>query len=451
MRALVLGILLICLNSYADPVRTVDPEAAKRGFINLTTKIYDVPQKPDFIDGLVEVWEPELREKALSATPEERKKMIYDRYGLIEPGYENGGYPMSVAVGKDGISTNCFMCHGGKVQGVAIPGAPNHLIDLQTFAEDSAFMQLPPEYRVRPFEALGWMNLSRGVTNAFFFAGYWLQMRDKDLNVLPREEHHDFGLKGSDLDAPAWWTLKYKKRLYSDAFTPVNHRALMQFSLNPANDGQWFIDHEEEFKDILQWIDSVEAPKFTGTVNSEMASRGQKIFNNACAKCHGTYGADAKYPNLVISLASVKTDPERVSNGVPPAVREFYRDSWFGNYGKEDVVLQPKGYVAPNLAGIWASAPYFHNGSVPTLYHVLYPEKRPKVWIIKDVDQLDLERVGLLIEELDAVPESSDMYLFQKRRYFDTTKISKSNQGHLYPNSLNDQEKADVLEYLKTI
>jgi mono/diheme cytochrome c family protein len=38
------------------------------------------------------------------------------------------------------------------------------------------------------------------------------------------------------------------------------------------------------------------------------------------------------------------------------------------------------GYVTPPLHGVWASAPYFHNGSVPNVWSVLKPEDRPKVW-----------------------------------------------------------------------
>ena len=38
------------------------------------------------------------------------------------------------------------------------------------------------------------------------------------------------------------------------------------------------------------------------------------------------------------------------------------------------------GYQAPPLDGVWATAPYFHNGSVPTLAGVLNSKARPKVF-----------------------------------------------------------------------
>jgi endo-cleaving rubber dioxygenase len=38
------------------------------------------------------------------------------------------------------------------------------------------------------------------------------------------------------------------------------------------------------------------------------------------------------------------------------------------------------GYLAPPLYGIWATAPYFHNGSVPNLWEVLEPADRVRIW-----------------------------------------------------------------------
>jgi cytochrome c peroxidase len=104
--------------------------------------------------------------------------------------------------------------------------------------------------------------------------------------------------------------------------------------------------------------------------------------------------------------------------------------------------------VAPPLDGIWASAPYFHNGSVPTLWHVLHPEARPQVWK-RTVDGYDVNRVGLEIESLPELP--AKLSTVERRRHFDTTKFGKSAAGHEYPNDLNEAEKQAVLEYLKTL
>jgi hypothetical protein len=128
-------------------------------------------------------------------------------------------------------------------------------------------------------------------------------------------------------------------------------------------------------------------------------------------------------------------------------------NSWFGHYGSDAVGMEdresPTGYVAPSLDGIWASAPYFHNGSVPTLWHVLHPGERPTVWR-RTPSGYDDARVGLEVEELAEMPpgrlRSSD-----RRTFFDTRKTGKSAAGHDFPDALTEDEKTAVLEYLKTL
>ena len=66
-------------------------------------------------------------------------------------------------------------------------------------------------------------------------------------------------------------------------------------------------------------------------------------------------------------------------------------------------MADPGGYVPPPLDGIWASAPYFHNGSVPTVWHVLHPDERPKVWL-RSEDGYDFKSVGLEFEIFETLP-----------------------------------------------
>jgi len=116
-------------------------------------------------------------------------------------------------------------------------------------------------------------------------------------------------------------------------------------------------------------------------------------------------------------------------------------------YGKDPVILDPKGYVAPPLNGIWASAPYFHNGTVPTLWHVQHPEKRPVVWK-RTAEGYDRNRVGLEVSELDKLPKEVTLGS-ERRTYFNTRRRGKSAAGHRFPDVLNEAEKRAVLEYLK--
>ena len=111
-----------------------------------------------------------------------------------------------------------------------------------------------------------------------------------------------------------------------------------------------------------------------------LSNQGHVLFDKNCASCHGKAGRDEHFPNKIVPIESVGTDPVRLK-ALNPEMRKAYSASWFGEYGKQPFVADPGGYVPPPLDGIWASAPYFHNGSVPTLWHLLHPDERPKVWL----------------------------------------------------------------------
>ena len=67
------------------------------------------------------------------------------------------------------------------------------------------------------------------------------------------------------------------------------------------------------------------------------------------------------------------------------------------------VVTDPGGYVAPPLDGIWASAPYLHNGAVPTLWHLFHADQRPTVWQ-RSEDGYDQEKIGLEVTTMTELP-----------------------------------------------
>jgi hypothetical protein len=246
------------------------------------------------------------------------------------------------------------------------------------------------------------------------------------------------------MDAPPWWHYRRKTHLYVDGFAPRTLRALMQFTLVGGNEAEAIRGWQEDFRHVDAYLASLEAPRWPGKIDRELANRGADVYRRACASCHG--GAD-EWPARRVALRQVKTDPVRL-RALTPAMRAFYRDSWIGE-GREDVVLDPGGYVAPPLDGVWATAPYLHNGSVPTLWHLLRPDRRPAVWRRRDLEDHDRERVGLPVEELEEIPESVRTRA-EKRDLFDTRLPGKSAGGHLFPARLSEEEKRAVLEHLKT-
>jgi mono/diheme cytochrome c family protein len=434
-----------------EPVADVSETPAERGYRLLTTKAY-LP--PDFdqqiFDDLWKSWEEPLRSQAEVATLAERRRLAFSRYGLTEAAGREAGAPLQyVDDGSGGWSMNCLACHGGKVGGRAIAGLPNSLYALETLTDDVRRTKL------RLGRPLSHMDLggaamplgsSIGTTNAVMFGVVLLTYRDADLNVrrdrLPPElVHHAH-------DAPAWWNIKKKRNLYADGGVPKTHRALMQFLLLPSNGPEKFREWENDYRDVLAWIESLEPPKYPFAIDRQLAAVGEQSFERTCARCHGTYGPDGSYPELNVPIDEVGTDRARY-DAIPHSWRESYSATWLGHYGEKAVADELPGYVAPPLDGIWASAPYFHNGSVPTLWHLLHPDRRPSVWT-RTEDGYDQRRVGLEITELEELPAEATAPA-QRRRYFDTRRFGKSAAGHLFPDELSEEEKRAVLEYLKTL
>ena len=425
------------------------PTAPARGYAYLTTKAY-LP--PDFdqatFDSTWQVWEKPARSQAEKATGDERRAMAFARYGLTSlPGQP--GKPHQYVVDSAGNWTmNCLACHQGKVAGRVIPGAPNSLFALETLTEDirqakARLGKKPTRMEIGSlFMPLG---TSIGTTNAVNFGVALMARRDAQLNVLPlamppRMVHHDH-------DAPAWWLLKKKRYIYSDAFAEKGHRALMQFLLIKENGPERFRKWEKDYADILAWIESLEAPRYPFEVDAGLAAKGEHTFTLSCARCHGTYGEHPTYPEKVVPIDEVDTDRTRLE-ALSRVHREAYAKSWFADFGAQKTIAEPVGYLAPPLDGIWASAPYFHNGSVPTLWHVLYPDVRPAVWL-RSEDGYDQQRVGLEVQALDSVP--ADLSPAEKRRYFNSHVRGKSASGHPFADELDDAEKQALLEYLKTL
>jgi hypothetical protein len=99
-------------------------------------------------------------------------------------------------------------------------------------------------------------------------------------------------------------------------------------------------------------------------------------------------------------------------------------------------------YKGRQLDGIWATAPYLHNGSVPTLYDLLRPAaERPTTFNVGTRD-FDPVKVGYRTDP--AAPDNGFS--------FSTTVTGNSNEGHDYNvGQLTEEERAALLEYMKSL
>jgi hypothetical protein len=202
---------------------------------------------------------------------------------------------------------------------------------------------------------------------------------------------------------------------------------------------------EGDFEDIAHYIRSIGPPCWSLTrLDAAKASRGEVVFNATCASCHGTHtGVSPGYPNLVIDRAEVGTDPIRAER-FRSTEANYLNASWFG----QPPLTSTGGYLAQPLSGVWARAPYFHNGSVPDLLGVLELAERPTRWkrAGSELSDYDTDRVGFRYETVDTAPDPNTR---EGRLVYDTTRAGMGNGGHRYGEKLTDAERSDLLEYLR--
>ncbi|GEM_PF-332581 len=260
--------------------------------------------------------------------------------------------------------------------------------------------------------------------------------------------------------------------------------------------------------------------------------------NGSCAGCHGAYSpryihtegylADSRLAGMsgyTVPLEIIGTDPAQSNIG--SVAGDAFNNSWFAYPdAKEDYVFPEEksafeesvegtcrvgtlgGYTAQPLHGVWATAPYFHNASVPTIWDVLKPSDRPDVWLRQQVPEqeaspilgdrgfdtdmqraYDYQKLGWNYERLSCesrvdatsmscfwnenLPTFFDLFLspvnigsdymappyvvspgegeVRNRSIYNTHAYSKGNEGHEFTKVLTDEERYALIEYLKTL
>lgn len=421
-----------------------DPEAVARGRAALLGKGYlKAGWGLDAYTGAGRLWGAEDRDPGAYADAFNR------HYGLHPAPYPNDGLPMGLRRApsrdgsKKGLQIDCLICHGGSIGGTSYVGLGNSQLDLKGLFDD-----LDRSQGRTPPPSLFTLNSARGTVNAGQVSVVLWSFRNADLSIRPFPLL--FGANIPELDVPPWWILKKKETQYYDGRTDARSaRSNMQFLLAEATLDR-FQELESTFRDIMAYIKSIEAPKYPFPIDRATADRGRVVFEETCARCHGTYGPDGDYPNRVVPLDVIGTDPAR-ARGLSPRFVAHYNATWFAeNY---PVNTEMTGYQAPPLDGIWASAPYLHNGSVPTLYNLLKSSSRPGRFRrppSTDFAHYDREHVGWTFE---VVPEPPDPKLpaHEAKFIYDTSRFGLGNRGHTFGDKLTEEERLAVIEYLKTL
>ena len=222
-----------------------------------------------------------------------------------------------------------------------------------------------------------------------------------------------------------------------------------------------------------RWPDAI-----LGAPDLKMAALGASVYAKACANCHepapaaAPPGACDEIQIPLVDLNQIGTDPAQATTfanrritlskiGGPDDIANFdaarivtgnVAEQWIAkskdnaaaaaaiNCGRQNEYRGVLQYRARPLNGIWAMAPYLHNGSVPSLHDLLLPPaQRPKTFYVGNWE-FDPAKVGYAMAS--QTPGAS---------LFDTTVRGNSNAGHTYGTDLTEDDRKALIEYLKTL
>jgi hypothetical protein len=210
--------------------------------------------------------------------------------------------------------------------------------------------------------------------------------------------------------------------------------------------------HVDDADRIMLWMQEYQPQPFPGVIDADLADRGDAIYAAQCSSCHGTYERApgepelVEFPNWQDDVGTDRTYLDLFDQETVDAVNGL-------GYGALlDGNLSPN-YVAQPLTGLWSSAPYLHNGSVPTLWHLMHPADRPKSFEIGG-HALDLKKVGiagvLTAEGSWIMPPGYTPWT--EPTTVDTTIPGLMAIGHEAPfDTMSEDDKTALLEFLKRL
>jgi|CXWL01.1.fsa_nt_gi hypothetical protein len=195
------------------------------------------------------------------------------------------------------------------------------------------------------------------------------------------------------------------------------------------------------------------------TLDRPRAERGRTVYRQHCFACHGDRAADGGWTQgpkqeVVFAATELGLDPERVEFRYYDELGQRLVDHF-----DEKNPLRPKledirpgplgnthGYISYALTSVWSRAPFFHNGSIPTLAEVIQLKPRRQQFY----------RGGTLYDPVDVgvvAPPTRDARNYYR---YDATLLGNSNAGHDYPWAYgapgwDEAALTDLLEYLKTL
>jgi len=387
---------------------------------------------------------------------------------IFEPGQE---VPVGFSlrhIGYPALEANCSLCHTGTYRTSptdtpkVILGAPAHTIDLQAFQQflyacasdprftpanvlkainqlhqTSWFEGLVYQYAILPVTKHGLLQQKIGyewqASRPLEGAGRVDTFNPTKFNVFHMPDDGTIGT----VDLPQIWNQRPRENLYlhwdgnNNKLEERNYAAAMAVGGTPQS------VIPTSFKQVTDFLLDLHPPTFPFPIDQAKAARGKVLYEGKCSSCHA-FGSPQT--GQVTAIDAVGTDRHRLDSFTEALVDKFhtYETPPF----KFDAYRKTNGYSNTPLDGVWARAPYLHNGSIPTLWDLLEPvERRPAIFYT-GYDVYDPKNVGFVTSGPDA-----ERVGFK----FETCLPGNSNIGHPYGADLKDDEKWDLIEFMKTL
>ena len=368
------------------------------------------------------------------------------------------------ASGVEVVTPNCLHCHADYINGELVIGlgstTTDYTIDYGGLAEAVGSLV---EGEAELAEWAKWASRMKaiapytitatiGVNSADNLAAVLFAHRDPDTLAWRDEPRMTLPPEVVvPVDVPPWWHMQKKNAMFYVGAGRGDHaRIMMTASTLCVDTVEEATAIDSYFPDIRSYLLTLEPPKWPFAIDQLKSNKGRGVFERTCARCHGTYGGFEEYPNLVIALTDVGTDQTLAKGAGQFADRyiNWFNDSFFGELS---FLAPAPGYVAPPLDGIWATAPYLHNGSVPTLRSLLDSSRRATYWT-RSFDSTDYDRdaVGWRTTTLQT-GQSEPPQGVRASFIYDTTILGYGNGGHRYGDTLTADDRDALLEYLKTL
>lgn len=387
---------------------------------------------------------------------------------LYEPGHT---VPVGFSqrhIGYPSVEPNCALCHTGSVRTSEtgaqqlILGGSAHELDLESFqwflykcssdprfTADNVMAQIAKHHQLGSLEAQVYRRIIIPFTKSGLAqqqVGYsWQTSRPQQgrgrtdtfnptkITVFHMPDDHTIGT----VDLPVIWNQRAREGLYlhwdgnNNQIKERNFAAAMAIGATPDS---VIIPN---FNRVTQFVRELPPPKYPNPIDPAKAQRGWAIFESQCASCH-EFGTGRV--GEVTEAGTVGTDRHRLDSFTQGLVDDFHsiHEAPF----LFDAYRKTQGYANLPIDGAWARAPYLHNGSVPTLWDLLQPvEKRPKKFY-KGYNVYDFDNLGFVHDG----PQAQAVGFL-----LDTGVVGNSNEGHLYGTQLSDDQKRDLMEFLKTL